>query len=739
MKKMFNKILTGAMLLGMGLLGINDASAQNFHMNGASATYNATCSAVIRLASTTSQIQTTTNPFGTNEANQIEGIVDWAAAGAQTVQALHYEKLVISGTGNKAVPTGVYVYGITDATCTPILPAYSETDTYPFSIAIGGPNVSFAGTFNYAGSTTGENQNIFPTNTASGGPDYDDLALIGDGTKTVQSTDEVNISGSLTSSATTPLIVAGDLFLGADASTLDGTLTLNDNGATLNMGVGDLTLNGNANITAGTIFSETGDGDVTVGTTSTLALAGDNSILDFEDNTNLIITGAITNGGTGINLVFACLSTVTYNGAAGQDVLPTISTNSYGNLVLSNGGKDAGSAAYGNDFYVCNDFTLNGGGNFNLYAAIPAGGVLYMTAEDAVVTYGANEEVVGKMNRVIGETPTAPYVFNNAQTILTLATDTDNPTSIELAVRPSTNPYNFDGTKDVNRKVNMTYSGNGPGDFEWQARVGYLIAEGPSGGTWPGLYTQGSVRFYESDNVAADDEKVGTGNPYSRNAAAGANLGYVQLAGIGNTSTTAIPNGIGVFASTNDLKLTAGPTTFYTVNDGRWTNPGTWDEGARPTASDDTEIRHMVYVGINGPFAGTIGEPGDADTEQEDLNTLSENAAYPGGISAARSIEIASGYTNASLIIGNEDNGLNYKFATEVNDATSFVNNNTNAHVAAFPSALAKTGYAKASFNGLWLMYGNSNWNMANVPQFSTYNVLNLGAINNEGVIEVGQ
>ncbi|HRP02969.1 MAG TPA: hypothetical protein PLE30_10025 [Candidatus Kapabacteria bacterium] len=733
MNKVFNKVLTGAIFLGVGLFSAYDAAAQNFEMNGAGSQYNATCGAVIRMKGTTSSFQNISGATLGTSGNVIEGVVDWAATtNGQTVQGLYYDHMVISGGGTKTVANGVFIVA---GACPDFLTGYNDLATYPFYVASGAGNNTFQNTFNYVGTVP---QTIFPLYTMGGSQpnNFDSLSLAGGGTKTVPDGLDVGVNDALLLASGTELAVSGNLYLGAQPSILDGTLTI-DNGGTLNIGTATLALNDDITINDGSIISDNGDGDVTVGTGANLNLAGNTSILDFDDNTELIITGTIENNGNGTNLLFACNSTVTYNGTAGQLVLPTTSANSYGNLVLTNGAKGAGTEAYSNDFYLCNDFTLNGGGNFDLQASVPAGGVLYLKDEAAVVTYGTNEEVVGKMNRVTSGTPSAAYVFNNAQTVITLSNDADNATNIQLNVRPSTNPYNYNGTKDVNRKINMTYTGNS-GEFAWTARAGYLEAEGPSAGTWPGLYTQASVRFYEADGTVTPDEKIGTGNPYVRNSASGANLGYVELAGISETATTNIPNGIADFASTNDLKLTAGPTTFYTVNDGRWTNPGTWDEGTRPSASDNTEIRHMVYVGIDGPFAGTTG----GTDEIEGNNTLREATAYSGGVAAANTITIATGFANASLIIGNEDNGSGYVFHTASTSVGSFVNNNTNALSATFPAVDGKGSVTKGSLNGLWMVYNTSNgWvnSGMQIPTFKTFNILNLGSINNEGIIEVGE
>ncbi len=732
MKSLLRKVVTSLFALGIGLITINEASAQNFEMNTATATYNATCGAVIKMRATSSVFENNGGAtLGTTKPTSIEGVVEWGAtANGQTVQALYYDHMMTSGVGTKTIADGVYIVG---GVCPTYLPTsgnvYNDFATYPYVVGSGSGANSYNGTFHYAGDVA---QTVFPQRLGNGTePDFANLDFIGTGTKTIPAGEDVGIAGQISSDIASPLEILGNLFLGTVNSQLDGTVTLNNAAATLLMGTGDLAFNNNVNVTQGVITADDGDGDVTLNSGYTLALAGTTSILDFGINTNLILTGDISNDGDGTNLVFDCGSTVTYNGAANQLVLPTITSNAYGNLVLANGAKRGGNVAnYADNIYVCNDFSYNagvGGGNFDL---LTNSNILYMQAQDAIVTYTANEEVVGKMNRVT-DGSLSSYTFNNAQTIFSLAADANNPTSFELDVRPGTAPYNYDGVKDVNRKINVTYSGNA-GAFEWTAQAGYLFGEGPGG--WGGNYTQASIRFYESDNVAADDEKVGTGNPYARVPAAGVNLGSISLAGIGNI-VGAVPNGIGVFASANDLKLTAGPTTFYTVNDGRWTNPGTWDEGARPSAIDNTEIRNMVYVGIDGPFAGTVGGLDETDTQ----NTYREATAYPGGIAAANEILIASGYANASLIIGNEDNGVDYVFKTASTTAPSFQNDNTNAASGAFPMIDAKGSVTKAMLNGLWMVY-NTNWAVPNsVPTFRTFDILNLGSINNEGIIEVGE
>ncbi|MBE2189844.1 MAG: hypothetical protein KGZ71_01115 [Desulfobulbaceae bacterium] len=703
----------------ISFFALSDATAQNFISDGATADYNATCGAVIRMKSNSSAIQNINTANLGSSANVIPGVVDWAGnGGAQTVQGLYYSLLYTSGSSTKNVEDGVFVMG---GACATFLPGYDDLATYPY-YATGGDR-TYAGTFTYGSS---DPQNIFPETTGSSGTDYNILALTGGGTKTILGADDVGTAVNIDSDAGTTLAVVGELYTGTGTSTLDGDVEFNDVNAELIVGTGPVDFNGDVDVNSGTISAATGAGEVTIGATSTLTLGGDDSILDFADNTNLTITGDIINSGNGLNLFFACLSTVTYDGTQNpQLVMPTLTSNPYGNLVLTGGAKRGDAASnYANDVFLCNNFALTGG-NFDMFTNT---GTLTMQAVAGTAIYGGgpgNEEVVGSMARTM-DAAAGSYTFNNRNTTIDLDADANNPTLATIEMRPGqgSSMGAWDGARDVNRSVNLTH--NAANDFDMELAVGYLFSEGP--GAWAAPNTQASIRFHEGNGP--DDEKIGTGQVYNRTAAAGADLGQVSLAGILRAAAQALPNDIDRFASGNDVILRAGPTTFYTVDDGRWTNPNTWDEGTQPSSLDDTELRHMVYVGIDGPFAGTIG---GADNTAAN-NTLAESDHY-GTDAAARTINIASGYANASLVIGNEDNPASYIFSTSFASGSSFLNNNTNAPGAAFPYAIAKASAAKANFNGLWLI----NSLGAGTPGFGTYQIENTGTINNEGVIEVGE
>jgi len=734
-------ILVFAIIL---LLAGGEMWGQNFIMEGENATYQSSCSGVIKLKSAGTAGQhfqniapLPANPLGTS-GNPIPGIVDWAATGdGQTVQGnFYYEHLVVSG-GDKTLADGIHVTG---NACTESIVGYSQIEEYPFySTATG--DLTFEGTFNYEGTTA----TIFPLYTATGTQpnNYNILNLSGGGTITAGEAGlgDFGATNVILASGTT-LNIEGNLYTFGGNSQFDGPVEILASGS-INPGTGNLVFDNTLTITNGDLIVQDGDGSVTIDENGSLNLVGDLSVINFGDNTNLIITGAINNGGNGQNLVFDCGSTVTYNSTvANQSILPTLNTDThrYGNLVLSGANKQGGQVTsyptnpYA-DIYSCGNFAL-ADGNLDM---VTNSGLLYLTSTTASVTYGVgngagdNEEVIGRFGRTTSA-DLATYMFNNRYTTIDLEADADNPTMVEMYVESGENPYSYVPLTDVNRKVNLTYTGGTGNEFVFEAGVGYLSTEKAS---WADPYGHSTLRFYEAD-ATPSSEKVGTGEIYSKTESVGSELGQIKLANIKNT-TSDIENGIGFFKSGNDLVLRSGPTTFYSVNDGRWTNPNTWDEGQIPSSLDDAEVRTMVYVGIPGPFAGT-----DAGN-----NTTTEVSKYADG-KAANTITIASGTTfpGASLVIANLDNEDGYVFQTSKDNGTTFINNNTQAPTLAFPLDLAtypdKGDIPDRSvpanqniFNGLWLLpYGSS---ATRTSIFGTNQLQNYGKVRNEGIIEVGQ
>jgi hypothetical protein len=515
-----------------------------------------------------------------------------ASSGIQNVQARYYTNLEMDGPSAKAIPDAVYVSG-----------------TYNVTAASG--NRTYSGTFYYDG--TG-NQTIFAETSASGPNNiYNNLEIrtgsgacaAGTSTKTIADDQTISLLGNFSSAAGTTLLLQGQLF--AVNVTANGPITINDPtpGTTLAelRTTGTATYADNVTVTAG-LFNVAG-GTATVQSTSTLSLANSTDAkLQLGANTTLDIAGVLQNNFPArTNWNFDVTSTIRFTSTAdGQTIPYTVETNPYGNVHTSGGTKSTES---GGDVVMAGNLTVE---SDNITVASTRVWNMTSTLPTVTVTYsgaGANSEIVGKMQRKISGA--GPYIFNNAQTQVTF-TDGTPPTTMTLAVLPQTNPNNYDNTKDVQRKVTVSWDGSN----NWKAtfRVGYKESDIPSG-TWNPSVSQSNLRFYESP-TAGTPEKVSTGNAYTRSPAAGANLGYIELAGIQGTGT-AVPNGFGNITSGNDLLLRGGPSVFYAIRSGRWSNPNTWDEGVEPSPSDEVVIDgftvHAGYVRETDNYTGAEEYP----------------------------------------------------------------------------------------------------------------------------------
>jgi hypothetical protein len=504
----------------------------------------------------------------------------------QNVQARYYTNLELDGPSAKAIPDAVYVSG-----------------TYNVVIATCG-NRTYSGTFYYDG--TGD-QTIFAETFTSGTVNrYDNLEIMtgsgacavgGTSIKTIADDKTISLKGNFSSATGTTLALEGQLF--AVNVTANGPITINDPtpGTTFAelRTTGTATYAANVTVTAG-LFN-VADGTATVQSGATLSLANStNAQLQLGAGTTLDIAGVLQNNlPARTNWTFDATSTICFTSTAAQTIPYTVASNPYGNVCTSGGTKSTES---GGDVVMAGNLTVE---SDNITVASTR--VWNMTSASATVTYsgaGANSEIVGKMQRTISGT--GSYTFNNAETRVNFTAGT-LPTTMTLAVFPQTSPNNYDNTKDVQRKVTVSWSG----DDNWTAtfRVGYKESEIPSG------VDQSSLRFYESPS-SGTPEKVSTGYAYTRLAASGADLGYIQLEGIRGTGT-AVPNGFGYITSGNDLLLRGGPSVFYAIRSGRWSNPNTWDEGVEPSPSDEVVIDgftvHAGYVRTIDNYAFNEANP----------------------------------------------------------------------------------------------------------------------------------
>jgi hypothetical protein len=552
-----------------------------------------------------------------------------ASSGTQNVQARYYTNLEMDGASAKAIPDAVYVSG-----------------TYT---AAGG-NRTYSGTFYYDGT---DNQTIFAETATSGSVNrYNNLAIMtgsgdcaaaGTSTKTIADNKTISLIGDFFSADNrTTLLLQGQLF--AVNVTANGPITIND--PTPDETFAELRTTGTAttyaaNVTVTAGLFKVADGRATV--QSTLSLANSTyAQLQLDAGAMLDIEGELENNLLArTNWTFDATSTIRFTKIAdGQTIPYTVASNPYGNVYTSGGTKSTES---GGDVVMAGNLTVESG---NITVASTR--VWNMTNPSATVTYsgaGENSEIIGKMQRTISGT--GLYIFNNDKTRVTFTAGT-LPTTMTLAVFPQTDPNNYDNTKDVQRKVTVSWDGSN----NWTAtfRVGYKTSDIPS--TWDASVSQSNLRFYESP-TSGTPEKVSTGYPYTRSAASGANLGYIELAGIQGTAA-AVPNGFGYITSGNDLLLRGGPSVFYAIRSGRWSNPNTWDEGAEPSPWDEVVIDgYTVHAGY-----------------KRAIDDWDDDEAYPTQLAAK--ITIGSSL-NSALLFGSD--GGSKTFSLNMAAAGELINN----------------------------------------------------------------
>jgi hypothetical protein len=236
---------------------------------------------------------------------------------------------------------------------------------------------------------------------------------------------------------------------------------------------GTATYAANVTVTAG-LFNVAG-GTATVQSGVTLSLANStNAKLQLDAGATLDIAGVLQNNlPARTNWTFDATSTIRFTStAAGQTIPYTVASNPYGNVYTSGGTKSTQS---GGDVVMAGNLTVE---SDNITVASTRVWNMTSTLPTVTVTYsgaGANSEIVGKMQRAISGTG-VPYTFNNAQTQVTFTAGT-LPTTMTLAVFPQTSPNNYDNTKDVQRKVTVSWSGSN----NWTAtfRVGYKESDIP--------------------------------------------------------------------------------------------------------------------------------------------------------------------------------------------------------------------------------------------------------------------
>jgi hypothetical protein len=268
------------------------------------------------------------------------------------------------------------------------------------------------------------------------------------------------------------------------------------------------------------------------------------------------------------------------------------------------------------------------GGNVDMYDS-GNDHTLTVLNSQSNINYNANEEIVGKLKRVI-DTDNDTYTFNNTNTtVLFTSATTTYPDDMTFSVRPGVNPLRYIAETDINRRIIISYS-EPTSPFTITLKAQYKNEE-----LFSGTYEQSTLKFMEATSASVP-EKLSTGEERTVTESSGAGtVGHILLPGI-VSGTGDLPNGLGILASGHDLLIRGGPSALYAIRHGRWSNANTWDEGREP-AWDDVVIidGFTVHVGF---VRATDGYTGDESTP----TTL------------AKEIIIGSS-ENSSLLFGSSD------------------------------------------------------------------------------------
>ncbi len=669
--KLIKRVLMGTLASLCLTIGGADMLAQDFN-SGANSNYtagNTANSGVVRMKSTNGQI---TGKYGT-ATNPMPGTVIWICTNTMTIPSgTYYTNLGTDDTGPKTFQPGdIHVSG----TYTPE----------------GGDRTYTGTTFHFDGA--GPGTQIIPGENTTNGTGFDDVVLSGNGPKQTEPNTTTVINGGLTHDGG-DLTNQGNLVLGSDPSTSTGEIVNNvpsTGTGGITVGTGPLTVND---------FTNT-NGDLTIPSGSTVNVNGDFTY-------------------TAGNMAFDCESNFNYTGTGTQTIAATTGAGftQYGNLGVSGGAKTAGG-----NVNVCNNYVASaeldmapGTNNYTL--------TMLNTTNGNHATYTGGVEVRGNMqyNNLVAGTA---YTYNNAGTNVTFETA---PTTFAMNVLPNTPPNqlnDFQATTDINRKVNITYTGTGKiSNIQtyWDAAEATSVqnidrmrlAEGYD----PAAARKKTIRVGATYAVDQTNRTVSYGIATSADGInLTANTTYADPASITSTRE---------FLSGSDLVLSTAIQKVISVIAGRWSNPATWDGGVVPTAFDDVSVRTPVWTGVETAMFG-----GSAYAENEIDGSLNgDNGA------AANSITIEN-IASAALYIGNQDpnqprgTGNEVVFRTRDTGGTNMgiFNENTNANTQTNPETGNATG-----FNGLWIGTPTATYS----PVLGGLTLVNNGAFTNNGILEVG-
>lgn len=507
--------------------------------------------------------------LGVDAASRVPGLVRYKRDnGTQNVQSRFYADLEMADASSKNIVDGVYV-GST------------------YNISRSGPR-SYAGTFTYDGAVL---QTITAENGLSGNTDrYDNLTIL-NGPKQVRSGDEIRMNRVFLSDASAPLLVKGLMFWGTNSTTA-APITIDSSG-TLTTGSGVSLLGADVLVNNGE-FVGTDNGD-TIVVQPGVALAIGNAAsakLTLGAASHLYVLGTFTNAFPALtNTRFDPTSLVNYNAPIPQVMQATAIASPYGHLRTGRSPKTTnGDVAIASTLSV-NDENVNMGPS-----------TLHMTTGAA--SYTKSTEVIGAFHRDLrGGAPQVTYVYNNEQTRLTFE---QLPQDLTLDVHPVTSPLSFDATSDIQRKVNVRYSG----DWIALVRAGYKRSDIP--GTWSADVSEDLLRFFDAQGPATTDVRKmlpQRGQLYSRQRVPDAtSFGWVELGRLSSKDPSERRVDTG-----HDLLMRGSRDILKAIASGRWSNPATWDEGREPDPKDRVQISgftvHVGYIRASDNYAVLEAHP----------------------------------------------------------------------------------------------------------------------------------
>lgn len=676
-KNLTKKAIVGALAAISLLWGAGDAySTQGNFTNNTGGTYNAAATGVIRMKQNSGQLDGTA-ALGATAGTRVPGTVIWMCIQPNIAGPKYYTNLATEG-GNKTFTGDIYVSGTYD-------PQGPGTRTYTGT------------TFHFDG--TGATAQVIPGENTTNGGGFDNVALTGAAPKEVAANTTVVINGLTHQDGT--LTNQGTLVLGAKPSTSTGDIVNNVPAA----GTGGITI---------------GTGAVTVNN-----YTNTNGSLTIPSGGTINVNGTFVH--TAGNMAFDCNSNFNYTGTTANQVIAATGATGfphYGNLGVSNSTKVAGG-----NVNVCNNYVASseldmapGTNNYTL--------TMENTTNANHATYTGGVEVRGNMQYNNLATGTE-YTYNNAETKVTFEIA---PTTFAMDIRqqtaPNTKLNDYQATQDINRKINITYTGTGRISniaTMWEDADATSIANPAT--TLPRL------RLAEGwDATKARKKSIRVGATYAVNTTnrtisygiAGSADG-INLPGstaYGDPTTIASTRS---FLSGSDLVLSTAIQKVISIANGRWSNPATWDAGVVPNLNDDVDINTVVWVGDERALFG-----GAAFAGNEIDGAVDGDAG-----AAANSITILNGDGKA-LFISNQDPNMSKRgstneivFRTKTEGAgTGIFNTNTTANTAT-PETNTTT---PAGFNGIWISSVTGSYS----PVLGGSQITNGGPITNNGFLEVG-